>query len=189
MGKIKVHISASAGIAFALAILVLPLRWVLAAMLAGMFHELCHILAIYACKGKIGSLTIGSSGAKLDVTGLNDKKELLCAIAGPLGGFALLFLAQYIPRIAVCAAFQSLYNLLPIYPLDGGRAIRCLSILLFPTLGEGIFRYIETVCKIGIACISIYACFWLHLGLFPILCAFAVVFRKSPCKESSLRLQ
>ena len=58
--------------------------------------------------------------------GMSTTKTLICVLAGPIGSLLLLLYIRWIPRIAFCALVQTIYNLLPIYPLDGGRAIRCL---------------------------------------------------------------
>ena len=81
-------------------------------------------------------------------------REAICALAGPLGSFSLLLISEYFPEAAVCGLIQGAYNLIPVYPLDGGRLMRCLLprkicrwtemiFLIFLTglsLSTGIFR-------------------------------------------------
>ena len=189
MNKCKIRISGVACTIFALALLILPLRWVLAALIAGIVHELFHIAAIYLCGGKISTITVGSADATISVSSMSCGRELLCALSGPFGGLLTLIFARYIPRIAVCAAFQSLYNLLPIYPLDGGRAVRCIAQILIPKHSDKICRYFEIACIVCMVCLGVYACIWLRLGLLPLLVAMSVAIRKSPCKQMGLRLQ
>ena len=69
----------------ALMILVLPMQWVLAAVLAAMFHELCHYGAARLCGGNVAQLRVGTFGAQMEVWGLTNLGELVCALAGPLG--------------------------------------------------------------------------------------------------------
>ncbi|MBQ8768996.1 MAG: M50 family metallopeptidase [Oscillospiraceae bacterium] len=107
-------------------ILILPLRWILAAVIAAAFHEVCHALAVYFCGGKVRRLSVGNRGAVMHADELPAVKALICILAGPAGSLLLLLLVRWIPRIALCALLQGFYNLLPIYPLDGGRAVRCL---------------------------------------------------------------
>lgn len=171
----------------ALGLLVLPLRWLLAAFIAAAIHELCHIGAVWLCGGWVNGFRMGMVGAVLDAYGLSRKQMLLCSLAGPLGPLLLLPLARWIPCIAVCAVVQSIYNLLPVYPLDGGRALRIFIAMICPAVvGGKIVRCVEWICLGGIVCLGICASCCIHLGILPLLAAIMLVaktkFRKIPCK-------
>lgn len=183
--------SGAAWIVLALAVLVLPLRWLGAAILAAVVHEACHWGAVKLCGGQATRLSAGIWGAEMTVTGLNARQELLCALAGPVGGLVLLSLSRFLPRTALCAGLQSLYNLLPIYPLDGGRALRCLCAMLLPgRAGERVCETVRLLCLIGIGILGIYGTFFLKLGLTPLfLAAILLAKGKSPCKAASFSLQ
>lgn len=169
--NIRLGISAAACLFLATAILVLPVPWILAAIAAAVFHELCHIAAVYLCGGKISRLQIGVSGAVMEAEPMSRGKEWICALAGPLGSLLLLLFAKWIPRTAVCGAFHALYNLLPVYPLDGGRAFRCGAELIFPNQAEKLCNCAEKICLILIGLLAVYAAVFLRLGLFPVLMA------------------
>ena len=124
MGKLSV--SPFACVLAAMCVLMLPLRWLVAAFLAAAFHELCHILAVILCGGRVQSLKIGGRGAVISAGRMSTAKNIYCILSGPMGSLLLLLFAPWIPRIAICGLFQGLFNLLPIYPLDGGRALRCI---------------------------------------------------------------
>lgn len=119
---------------FSLLLLTVPFPWVCAAVLAASFHELCHVGAIYALGGRVGRITAGGSGARIEMWELSGWREFLAAAAGPAGSFLLFFLWRQFPRLAVCGLFQGAFNLLPVYPMDGGRMVSCL---LRPVLGAG----------------------------------------------------
>ncbi len=178
----------------ALAILVLPLRWLLACGIAAGFHELCHLLALKLLGGKWQHVAAFVSGARIPIPELSRGRELVCALAGPLGGLLLCALYPGFPMLALCALGQSLYNLLPLYPLDGGRALRCLSEMLLPPV------YAQWLCEtIGSGCIGaiVAAAFYWALfggwGILPILLVFLLFgsrfIGKFPCKRAGLALQ
>ena len=192
--KVFVKFSPVFYIMIAMMLLMLPLKWMLAAAIAATHHELCHLVAIRLCRGDIHSFSLSVDGANLDVSSLSPAKELICSLAGPIGGLSLLLFSRWIPRIAVCAAFQSLYNLLPIYPLDGGRALWCGITMLLPPKKAGKFcKCIEKVCLSAILLTAVYGSVHLKLGiasLFPAILIFThTKFRKTPCKHRPQRLQ
>lgn len=170
-GNVRICITAGSCFFTALLLLVLPLPWVLAAVFAAGIHEICHIAALYFCGGRVNCITLGGRGAVLETEPMSPGRELICALAGPMGGLILLLFAKWVPRVAVCAGVQSLYNLLPVYPLDGGRAIRCGAELLFPKWGGILCVLLEKCCLFGTVILAVYASFWLKLGLIPILFA------------------
>lgn len=171
----------------ALMVLILPLKWCLAVVLAAVFHELCHITAVRLCGGDICASSIGTSGAIIETNSMSDGKALLCVLAGPAGGFLLLVFARWIPRIALCAAMQSAYNLLPLSTLDGGRALQLAAGILFPAkIACKICVITEKLCLAVIIMLGIYGTFILRLGPLPILAAGFLFLkasgRKIPCK-------
>ena len=121
----EVRIHGSACLLWAFLLLCVPLRWLLSSLAAACFHELCHYAALRLIGGKILSLQIQANGTTMEIVPLPSEKELICALAGPMGSMLLLLLIQVFPRVALCAGLQGIFNLLPLYPLDGGRAIRC----------------------------------------------------------------
>ena len=187
-------ITAGACIGMALLLLVLPLRWLCAAAVAAAFHEFCHWMAIRFCTGRETKLRLSAFGAAMQIPALTRGKELICALAGPLGGLLLLFLLRWVPRIAVCALLQSAYNLLPVYPLDGGRALRCgASLMLPPVWAERICRWMERSCYFVITAVGLFACFVWKLGVIPLLPPLMLLIKtnaaKFSCKPALLGVQ
>ena len=146
---------------FALAVLILPLRWLLAAMLAAFVHELGHYIALRLCGIPVQGLRIGTGGTIMQVGQMNSVQTVICSLAGPVAGLSLMLLAPWFPRTAVCAFVQSAYNLLPIYPLDGGRVLRAV--------GPKLYRWVEGGCLLLIVSAGVYGCVCMRLGLYPLL--------------------
>lgn len=111
-------------ILLALLLLTLPLPWLLAAVTAALFHELCHLAAVRLAGGRVTGLTIGPGGAVMEGQLPPGVGAGLAILAGPAGSLTLLALCHVCPRIALCAGIQGLFNLLPLPWLDGGRALR-----------------------------------------------------------------
>ena len=101
-------------------------------LLATAVHELGHMLCIGFTGGKVTALTLTIGGAAMETTPLSYGQEFFCALAGPAAGILLLVFRKSCPWLAFWGLTQSLYNLLPVYPLDGGRAFRALLLMLLP---------------------------------------------------------
>ena len=131
--KFKPQISLDAGTCIfgALCILMLPLRWNLGVLLAAAVHEIFHLLTIQMTGASVTYLQMTPHGAVIGTGAMTRLQELLSSAAGPVGSFLLLIFIHRFPELALCGTIQGIFNLLPIYPFDGGRILRCL-LAVFP---------------------------------------------------------
>lgn len=190
----KIRLDPSACFLGAILLLILPLKWLFAALLAAAVHELCHMAAIRLTGGEIWEVRIRGGGAVIETAPMTPGRELLCSLAGPAGGLGLLFFARWIPCTAVCALVQSLYNLLPFFPLDGGRALRCgLEWILGVQAGDKVSRIVTCGAGVVLLLLAIYGSVAWNLGMIPLLWSlFALLrsgLRKIPCKTGRFGLQ
>lgn len=124
MKRPDVHIRAGAYLCAAAAILLLPLNWLAGWMIAVTVHEAGHLAALGCFRVPIFELEIGFLGARISAGTMTPMQELLCAAAGPVCSFLLLAVAPQFPVAALIGLVQGLFNLFPVYPLDGGRMLR-----------------------------------------------------------------
>ena len=143
------------------AVLLLPIRWVMAWIMAVAVHELGHYMALRLCGVPVFALTVSPAGVKMEIGQLQGREALLCALAGPIFGLCLIFLARFFPCTAFCGWLQAMFNLLPIYPLDGGRALRAI-------FSERLARRVEWCVLILLGAICLYFGIVLRLGFVPI---------------------
>lgn len=167
--RIELRISAGAFLWPAVLLMFLPIQWVVAMLLAGIIHELCHIVTIFILKGKIFRICVGMRGAVIEVASLPPWKELLCALAGPIGSACLLLTARMFPRLAICGVVHCLYNLLPLFPFDGGRILSSLlRLILSHEKAALVCSGTQKLLRIVLALVSVFLalkCGWLFLLL------------------------
>lgn len=184
----SVEVSAGACVWGALLLLTVPLNWVAAAVVAAVFHELCHCLAIWLMGGKIYQIRIGGGGTAIDMGALTTGNELLAALAGPFGSFLLLLFAHSFPRLALCGMVQGMFNLFPVYPMDGGRILSCgLDLVLPPGTADAVCMWVENG-TIGLLLAGGgLLCFSYKMGPIPLILALGITIkakrRKNPCKD------
>lgn len=169
-----------------LTVLLIPLKWVAAWFLAAAFHELLHCVAVGASGGHIYAVDIGGGGAVIRTDAMPPAREILCALAGPAAGLIAIFVMKWFPRFAICALFQSAYNLLPILPLDGGRAVKCIVGLFADKQKETrIVDWIQKGTLAAVMAAGAYATVFLRIGFLPILLSVVLCLRY--CKNSLQR--
>lgn len=182
------RIEFSACFLLALGLLLLPLDWMFGAVLAALFHELCHYTAVKMLGVSCFGLRIGAGGIVMALGSVSRKEEMMIAAAGPVGSLLLLCFSCVYPQLAVCGLVQGVFNLLPIWPLDGGRILRCIFYRRY-----SLCKIIESGVIVGILCMGIWFSFCYRLGLSPILLAGLVTvrafLRKIPCIGGNLRVQ
>lgn len=76
--------------------------------------------------GKIVEMTLGSMERKFAQRPWALNFSFPPFWPGPIFGLLPVLLWEKCPRLAFCATLLSAWNMLPIYPLDGGRALRLL---------------------------------------------------------------
>lgn len=165
-------------------------------MLFALIHEIGHLLAGLLLKlrpEKIEIIPVGVSVAfqlktedfnhKIGKSNLLEIKKILIAIAGPLTNIIIIWIAlkfkiNIIQKISIIYAniLIVIFNLLPIYPLDGGRILRgilniCVGkrktnkyiniISIIVITGTTILAIIATVYSHNIALIFIIIYLWI----------------------------
>ena len=171
--------------------------------LCAILHELAHANAAAKIGYAMKSVCLMPYGATVtvDLDGVSPKDEIKIALAGPIfnltlaAGFLALWwcypsLYPYTETAFVSTLSLAVCNLLPALPLDGGRTLYCVLILLFnaylpPTKSKKrallICRIVSgTLCLAGIALFAT-TCFQgnpnLSLGAFTVF-LFAGLFAK-----------
>lgn len=149
---------------------------VLQALFACVIHECGHWLTIRALGGRVYSLHLSAVGAemKLDTERpLSYPREAAAALAGP----AVNLLAAFVSARRGYYLFAGLnlcfgvLNLIPVFPLDGGRALRCMLDQLCPQCTETVLGILMPVFTGGMLGLG-YAAWkaWGNLSLLLVAC-------------------
>lgn len=163
-------------------------------------HELGHALTSLAQGGRVRSITLMLLGGVTEIEHeeATPRQEFWMALAGPLVSFALAFLGFALARIpglwvdayvslwlfGLINLFIALFNLLPAFPLDGGRLLRA-----------GLQRWFSPVRATRIAANvgRVFALVGVGLGLmtgeFMLVLVGAFVFVGAMAEENAVRLR
>lgn len=182
---VPVKIRSNTYIYLALLLLFIPLRWLFALSIAVLFHELGHWVAVRLCGGRLLNVSVGIGGMVMECDVLDDGRQVLSLLCGPLFGFLPVLSGRFLPATALCSWILTVYNLLPILPLDGGRI---LQILL---KNDRAFIIVERIFLLGITAGAIYITTFTGLGIAPILIVIILWIRnrKTPCNTRAFKLQ
>ena len=142
-------------------------------------HELGHGVVMWMCRIPIYGLTLNLTGAMIHSSPCTYKHELLCAIAGPAASFLLMWvLFRVESRVALLSGALGVMNLLPLYPLDGGRMLRAALLL---KMEEDRVMMILSRVTFAICCLLMTIACWvaaeLQMGLWPVFAVLVVLCR------------
>lgn len=181
----SVSVKSNTYLYLAILLFVVPLPWLCAWLIAVVFHELGHYLAVRLCGGTVYQLTVSIGGVNMNCGPMTDAKRVIAIVSGPIFGLALLAFYRVFPQLAICTWLLSAYNLLPILPLDGGRILQII-------MSDGIWFYrLQKILLVMAFLIVVFAFLWLQTGPLPFVIAGILFVKhiKTPCKTSICRVQ
>ncbi len=111
----------------------LPLRWCARLVLAVAVHELGHVAALVLCGAEIYGLRMEGCGLALCCAPPEGAvRTLAAALSGPAAGVGLFCILRGLgcPEGADLSLLYACVNLLPVLPLDGGRALEAAATVL-----------------------------------------------------------
>ena len=150
-----------------------------AAILAVLCHELGHVAAIFLCRKRITSISFGVIGAAIETEPMTYRQELLCASMGPLINFILFSICYRFNMVfGLVNLILLVYNILPVYPLDGGRMLR--AFLLIRISEDKVRRIVHIISAIFTAILmisSVCIVIYLQWGLWPMFLAAMILWK------------
>ena len=150
-------------------------------------HELGHIIVANFFKMKVEKIEILPCGfsstfsVKLNLNSKNyELKKILVALGGPIVSLMLVILSQYVKFYGITqqeAMYSNLlillFNLLPLYPLDGGRILKgILNMKLGNIKAEYIVDKISSITIILVTIISSIAVYYFKNVAIFLVCIF-----------------
>lgn len=152
-------------------------------------HEVSHLIAIYLCGGCAERINLAVYGAYIELGRypmIPYKKEFWIASAGPIASAGLSYvfsiMGQYFQYdtffvLSGVNLMLAILNLVPAYPLDGGRMLRCIMLAFFDE------KTTDIVCGFfgvgsAVTVIAFCALFNLKIGFqlsMTVFCVFVVV--------------
>ena len=144
-------------------------------------HEIAHMILGIIFKMKLNKLEINPFGFSISFNNENTKvKEVFVALAGPVMSIGLAILCQYIELryITIQESVYSnilifLFNMLPIYPLDGGRIVKgLLQIKIGENKAEKISNKISYITIILLTIFSSITVYYFQNFVIFLICIF-----------------
>lgn len=188
--KINIDISAGFFLTVSAALLILPLRFVTAWLVAASIHELAHILVL---KDQVTGLQILPAGARIQTVPLTPRQEFKAALAGPGASLLLIGLLRIFPALGVCGFVHFFINMIPVFPMDGGRVIYCLCRKFW---GINAAKCImKLMYLLTIAVLILFCCYTviIYKSIMPVVLCCVILIKitkgKIPCKYGVMRVQ
>lgn len=163
-----VRVSPGFPLLLAVALLISPPEVTAAVLLAAALHECGHLLLLRVFRVPVYGLRLNAFGAVIlaPAARLSYGRELLVTLAGPavnlLCAPLLSLLAAHLGwawgwLFAGAHALLGVYNLLPVPPLDGGRALYLLTAWRFgPATGDAVSAAAGLLCASALLCFGAY---------------------------------
>ena len=141
-------------------------------------HELAHAAVLLLLGGQIESVRLSFAQVELRTGLLSDRTELWSTAAGP--GINLLcgwLFRRWMPAFAAVSLLLALFNLLPVWPLDGGRLLRTLLRMRWGAAGVNASQTFGLLFGLGLLAGAVFAARRWDAGVWPAVTAGALLVR------------
>lgn len=148
-------------------------------LLGVLVHEAGHFMVLRLCGIPVTGISLGLCGAVMDTGCMSYRQEFLCAAAGPAASVLLgLPVLPFASMLGLISLGLAAVNLLPLYPLDGGRMLHAFLMLLLPQ--KRAERVLHTI-TVAVCLLLMVAACWvtvcLQAGIWPIFAALVLLWR------------
>ena len=197
-----VHASWSFFLLVLLAAVISPVEIVVSVLLAAALHECGHLLALRAFRVPVEGLKLSALGAVLYARGarrLSYAREIVVTLAGCgvnlVCGFLIALAARRLSweggfLFAGAHLLLAAFNLLPIPPLDGSRALTlAVSFCLGPAAGDAAAAVTGLACALALVGTGIYIAAETGGGALFLLAALALLFGTLPQLRLAKRMR
>jgi stage IV sporulation protein FB len=136
------------------------LNYFLSLFVAILVHELAHTAVAKKFNHYVEHvyLDLLNGAAAIDTTYCPYNQTILIVAAGPVSNLVLYFIGSYLGLdvFAQLNMFLFIFNILPIYPMDGGRICKAIcQWITKPSIGRKINGYISIVASVLLFMLSI----------------------------------
>ena len=141
-------------------------------------HERAHAAVLLLLGGRIESVRLSFAQVELRTGLLSDRTELWSTAAGP--GINLLcgwLFRRWMPAFAAVSLLLALFNLLPVWPLDGGRLLRTLLRMRWGAAGVDASQTLGLLFGLGLLAGAVFAARRWDAGVWPAVTAGALLVR------------
>lgn len=141
-------------------------------------HELAHAAVLLLLGGRIESVRLSFAQVELRTGLLSNRTELWSTAAGP--GINLLcgwLFRRWMPAFAAVSLLLALFNLLPVWPLDGGRLLRTLLRMRWGAAGVDASQTLGLLFGLGLLGGAVFAARRWDAGVWPAVTAGALLVR------------
>lgn len=170
MKKFRIELHPSFAVGLGLLLALDPGNVLLPYLAAILLHELGHLFCLMLCGIPVRAVRIDFSGMVIQSGTMNRRQEGLCAAAGPFVNLLCSVLC-YVrrPVFAACSMLLAVFNLLPVWPLDGGRM---MAAIMPDTADTVSFLTLVLLCS-GACLLSLF----FDMGLWPLLLAMILLIK------------